>query len=149
MGGVMRTSGKQSVRQIGLAAMLACVTAGAGRGEGLGLGVAPGFRVTLYADQDLANDIYAMTLDSQGRVVVTSRGYVKVLHDTRGKGKADRATVFAETASGGMGLCFDGSDLYFCGDAWLSRYRDSRGQGRADGPPQHLIPLAFSEHGGH
>ncbi|HEV3263350.1 MAG TPA: HEAT repeat domain-containing protein [Gemmataceae bacterium] len=149
MGGVMRPSGNRSDSPIALAFVLACVMASVGRGEDLGVRVAPGFRVTLYADQDLANDIYAMTLDSNGRVVVTSRGYVKVLHDTRGTGKADRATLYAETASGGMGLCFDGNDLYFCGDGWLSRYRASRGQGRADGPPQHLIPLAFSEHGGH
>src|SRR5216683_3116682 len=103
-----------------------------------GLRVAPGFKVTLYADESLANDIYAMTLDKQGRVVVTSRGWIKILHDTKGIGKADKATVFAETPSGGMGLCFDGDDLYFCGDGWFSRYRDSKGRGEADGPPEHL-----------
>src|SRR5438552_18351749 len=32
----------------------------------LGLRLAPGFRVTEYADQNLANDIYAMTLDAKG-----------------------------------------------------------------------------------
>ena len=37
--------------------------------EQLGLRVARGFRVTLYADSDLANDIYAMTLDSRGNAV--------------------------------------------------------------------------------
>jgi putative membrane-bound dehydrogenase-like protein len=115
----------------------------------LGLKVAPGFRVSLYADHELANDIYAMTLDSHGRVVVTSRGYIKVLHDTRGTGKADRATLFAESPTGGMGMCFDGNDLYFCGDGWFSCYRDSEGKGRADKPPDRFIRLAFAEHGGH
>src|SRR3974377_2352078 len=95
----------------------------------LGLRVAPGFRVTLYADHELANDIYAMTLDSKGRVVVTSAGWIKVLHDTKGSGKADKATIFAKTPTGGMGMCFDGDDLYFCGDGWLSRYRDPAGKG--------------------
>ena len=118
-------------------------------GEDLGLKVAPGFRVSLYADHELANDIYAMTLDSQGRVVVTSRGYIKVLHDTRGTGKADRATLFATTPTGGMGMCFDGNDLYFCGDGWFSCYRDPEGKGRADKPPDRFIRLAFAEHGGH
>ena len=33
--------------------------------EELGLRVASGFRVTLYADERLANDIFAMTLDAQ------------------------------------------------------------------------------------
>ncbi len=117
--------------------------------DDLGLKVPPGFRVTLYADHELANDIYAMTLDSKGRVVVTSQGWIKVLHDTKGTGKADQATVFAKTPTGGMGLCFDGDDLYFCGDGWLSRYRDPAGMGEAEGPPERLFPMHFGEHGGH
>jgi putative membrane-bound dehydrogenase-like protein len=117
--------------------------------DDLGLRVAPGFRVTLYADENLANDIFAMTLDSQGRVVVTGPGYIKTLHDTHGTGKADRATLFATPPTGGMGMCFDGNDLYFCGGGWFSRYRDAGARGRADGPPEHFFPLAFSEHGGH
>ena len=52
--------------------------------DNLGVRIAPGFRITLYADSNLANDIYAMTLDSRGRVVVTSQGYIKILHDTNG-----------------------------------------------------------------
>jgi putative membrane-bound dehydrogenase-like protein len=119
------------------------------RAEDYGLRAPPGFRVTLYADETLANDIYAMTLDKQGRVVVTSQGWIKILHDTQGAGKADKATVFAATPAGGMGLCFDGDDLYFCGDDWFSRYRDSKGRGQADGPPEHISPLRFGEHGGH
>jgi len=115
----------------------------------LGLKVAPGFKVTLYSDQDIANDIYAMTLDRKGRVVVTSAGWVKMLHDTRNAGKADKATLFAETKSGGMGLCFDGNDLLFCGDGWMSRYRDPDGKGQAQGAPEKIIPLRFGEHGGH
>ncbi|MDR3637734.1 MAG: hypothetical protein P4L84_28260 [Isosphaeraceae bacterium] len=117
--------------------------------EDLGLKMPPEFRVSTFADERLANDIYAMTLDSHGRVVVTSRGYVKTLHDDDGDGKADRATEFTETSTGGMGLCCDGDTLYFCGDGWLSRYRDADADGRADGPPEKLVPLAFGEHGGH
>ena len=60
--------------------------------EALGVRVAPGFRVTLYADQDLANDIQAMTLDARGRVVVTGPGYIKTLLDTDGNGQADDKT---------------------------------------------------------
>src|SRR5437016_419547 len=94
-----------------LAVSAALLSAPPAPAEDPGLRLPPGFRITLYADETLANDIYAMTLDSQGRVVVTSQGYVKVLHDTRGTGRADRATPFAATATGGMGLCFDGPDL--------------------------------------
>ena len=54
--------------------------------EELGLRVAPGFKVTLFADHTLANDIYAMTLDSKGRVVVTSQGWIKILEDTNHDG---------------------------------------------------------------
>src|SRR5437879_12101533 len=79
--------------------------------EELGLRLAPGFRVTLYSDSDLANDIYAMTLDSRGRVVVTSPGWIRILEDTDGDGKADMATVFAENKTGGMGRCFAGNDF--------------------------------------
>src|SRR5438105_1981854 len=35
--------------------------------EQLGLRAPMGFRVTVYADERFANDVYAMTLDSQGR----------------------------------------------------------------------------------
>ncbi len=126
-----------------------CATCVSARAEDLGLRLPPDFRVTTFADETLANDIYAMTLDAKGQVVVTSRGYIKTLHDDNGDGKADRTTLFAPTGTGGMGLCFDGNDLYFCGDGWLSRYRDADGNGQADGPPEKLIPLAFGEHGGH
>src|SRR5688572_11330900 len=85
----------------------------------LGLRVARGFRVSLYADADLANDIYAMTLDSRGNVVVTSQGYIRTLFDTDGDGRADDARDFASTGTGGMGMFFDGPDLYFVGDGAL------------------------------
>jgi putative heme-binding domain-containing protein len=123
------------------------LAAPASRADDLGLRVAPGFRVTLFADHEIANDLWAMTLDAQGRVVVTSRGWVKRLEDT--DGKADRAVLLAHTTSGGMGLCFDGDDLWFCGDGWLSRYRHRPGQDPPYGPPEHILPLAFGEHGGH
>ncbi|MBI3418100.1 MAG: HEAT repeat domain-containing protein [Verrucomicrobia bacterium] len=117
--------------------------------EALGVRVAPGFRVTLYADSDLADDIYAMTLDARGRVVVTSAGYIKILHDTNGDGRADQVNVFATTRTGGMGMCFEGNDLYFVGDGFFSVYHDNNGDGMADGPPQKLASLNFAEHGGH
>ncbi|HYG74366.1 MAG TPA: PVC-type heme-binding CxxCH protein [Planctomycetota bacterium] len=120
----------------------------AGEGD-LGLRVPPGFHVTLYADHTIANDIYAMTLDSKGRVVVTSQGWIKTLIDKDGDGKADTAEVFATTGSGGMGMCFDGNDLYFTGDNGVWRYVDADGDGKADGKPEKLFPIGFGEHGGH
>jgi putative membrane-bound dehydrogenase-like protein len=116
--------------------------------EELGLRVAPGFKVTLYSGPELANDIYAMTLDSRGRVVVTSQGWIKILHED-GHGKADHASVFAPTRTGGMGICFDGNDLLFSGDNGLWRFRDSDGDGVADGPPEKISSFVSGEHGHH
>lgn len=118
-------------------------------GDDFGLRLPPGFQVSLYADETLANDTYAMTLDARGRVVVTSQGSVKILHDSTGSGRADRATVYTTTATGGMGLCCDGDDLFFCGDGWFSRYRGRPGSEQAEGAPEHIVPLVFTEHGGH
>src|SRR5438270_12434677 len=49
-----------------------------------GVRLARGFRISVYAGPELANDIYAMTLDASGNVVVTSQGYIKTLRDTDG-----------------------------------------------------------------
>ena len=117
--------------------------------EALGLRITPGFRVTLHADHDLAPDIYAMTLDPRGRVVVTSQGYIKTLLDTNHDGVADQAVTFAKPASGGMGMCFDGNDLLFYGGGALVRYRDQNGDGVADGPPEKIAALKAGEHGAH
>jgi len=114
-----------------------------------GLRVPKGFHITQFADHTLANDIYAMTFDSKGRVVVTSQGWIKTLIDKDGDGKADVAELFAKTGTGGMGLCFDGNDLLFCGDAWVSRFRDSDGDGKADGPAEKIFQIGFGEHSGH
>ncbi len=129
--------------------LLALLPASTVSAADLGLRAPPGFKVTLYADQDLANDIYAMTLDADGNVVVTSQGWVKRLLDTKGVGRTDKAEVIAVTATGGMGMCFDGGDLYFCGDGWFSRYRAGKEKGRLAPKPEHFVPLAFTEHGGH
>jgi putative membrane-bound dehydrogenase-like protein len=115
----------------------------------LGLRIAPGFRITLYADSDMANDIYAMTLDTNGRVVVTSQGYIKTLLDIDNNGRADQSRLFGTTQTGGMGMCFDGHDLYFMGDGFFSVYHDRDANGEADGPPEKISPLRFAEHGGH
>ena len=84
------------MRRERIAAVIGLVLLGSGvRGaapEDLGLSVAPGFRVTLYADQDLANDIFAMTLDSRGQVVVTGGiAYIGHMHSPHGTSIVDVA----------------------------------------------------------
>src|SRR6516165_9879129 len=77
-----------------------------------GLRVPDGFEVTEYAGSDLANDIFCMTIDPQGRVIVSGSGYTRILVDD-GKGKATRAIDFiAGPKDGAMGLLWEGHSLY-------------------------------------
>lgn len=114
-----------------------------------GLRVASGFRVTLFADDTLASDISALTLDPDGNVVVSGPGYIRTLFDRNDDGIADAREDFAALSTGAMGLCFDGDDLMVVGNGALWRYRDTDGDGRADGAPERLLSLAHGEHGGH
>lgn len=116
--------------------------------EELGISVPPGFEVSLYADDSLAHDIFSMTIDAAGRVVVAGAGYVKTLEDTDGDGRADRATLFSDLpASGAHGMYFDGPDLVCTGDNSVMRLRDTDGDGRADGRPEVWTALRHPEHG--
>ncbi len=117
--------------------LLLFATVNAVGAEDHGVKLPPGFKISLYADHTLANDIYCMTLDEKGSVVVSSRGWVKRLLDTDGDGKADKAQIIAQTNSGAMGLSFDGPDLWMTADGWLTR------------KGQKIVPLRFGEHGGH
>ncbi len=130
-----------------IALCLALLTHPTSAGD-LGVRVPEGFEVSLYADDTLAHDIYSMTLDAQGRVVVAGAGYVKTLHDDDGDGRADRATLFSDVpASGAHGMVFDGPDLICTGDNSVMRLRDSDGDGAADGEPQVWTHLRHPEHG--
>ncbi len=114
-----------------------------------GLRVASGFRVTVFAEDNLASDISGLTLDAQGNVVVSGPGYIRTLFDRDGDGVAEAREDFAALPTGAMGLCFDGDDLMVVGNGALWRYRDADRDGRADGAPERLLSLAFGEHGGH
>lgn len=107
-----------------------------------------GFQATLFADDDLAHDIYSLTLNGQGEVVVSGPGYIKTLKETNGDGKADMAKLFSSLPkSGAHGLLFVDSWLFATGDDCLLRFADENGDGEADGPPVVVAKLASSEHG--
>ncbi|MBX3450918.1 MAG: c-type cytochrome [Planctomycetaceae bacterium] len=107
-----------------------------------------GFVVEEFAGDDLAHDIYAMTVDTLGRPVVSGRGYVKILVDDDKDGRADRAIPFADgPATGAQGLFFHGRALLCVGDAGLLRYRDDNADDRADGPAD--VFLRFKTGGEH
>jgi putative heme-binding domain-containing protein len=100
-----------------------------------GLKVPAGFEVIEYADSKLANDIYCMTIDPKGRIVVAGRGYIRILVDDDGDGRADRAIdVAAEPKDGAMGLCWEGDTLHVTGDGGLRRFRikDDRAAGASE-----------------
>jgi putative membrane-bound dehydrogenase-like protein len=115
-----------------------------------GLRVPDGFEATEYAGSDLANDIFCMTIDQRGRVIVSGRGYTRILVDD-GKGKAARAIDFlAGPKDGAMGLLWEGDSLYVIGDGGLRRYRDADGDGKPDGPPELIRALKTGgEHDAH
>jgi putative membrane-bound dehydrogenase-like protein len=117
----------------------------------LGLRVPPGFEVIEVADSTLANDIFRMTLDPRGRVVVAGRGYIRTLVDDDGDGRADRAVEFADgPRDGAMGVLWEADTLYVTGDGGLRRYRDRDGDGRADGPPELIRAMKTGgEHNAH
>jgi len=109
-----------------------------------------GFEATLFADDTLAHDIFSLTFDSRGQVVVSGPGYVRALLDCDGDGRADAARQFSDfPKSGAQGLCFDGADLWLTGDNVLARLRDVNGDGQADGPPETIARIRGGEHGGH
>ncbi len=108
----------------------------------LGLQVAEGFTITRFAGDELAHDIYSMTLDSQGRVVVSGNGYVKILIDENRDGVADRAETFVDNLPGGaQGMAFYGRDLICADGEGLVRYADRDGNDRADGPPDVFLKI--------
>lgn len=120
-----------------------------------GLKVPPGFRVRLYADHTLANDIYTMTLDAKGAVLVSGRGYVRRLEDTNLDGVADRAVDLVPTKTGAMGLLVDpfhmdrSSTLYVTADGQLTVYRGPQADGTFAKIYHNGRAMPFSEHGGH
>jgi putative heme-binding domain-containing protein len=115
-----------------------------------GLRVPDGFEVTEFAGSDLANDIFCMTLDPKGRVVVSGRGYVRLLVGDKGDAHATQALDFAGAPKdGAMGLFWEGDDLYCMGDGGLRRWRDANGDGR-NKPPELLYALKTGgEHEAH
>jgi putative membrane-bound dehydrogenase-like protein len=110
--------------------------------ESLGLAVPAGFSVARVADDELAHDVFCMTVDRRGRPVVSGPGYVRTLIDQDGDGRAESFVQFSDgPATGAQGLAFDGHDLLCIGDEGLLRYRDRNDDGRADGPAEVLMRL--------
>lgn len=139
---------------LGLVALLVSdwsVVTNQGWTEELGVQVPEGFKVELHADDDLAHDVYSMAVDAEGRVTVSGPGYVRILIDADGDGKAESFKQFADgPASGAQGMFWLGNDLFCSGDDGLIRYADQDHDDRADGPPQTFLRIKTgSEHNSH
>lgn len=142
---------------LALAACLVADAASVGRPRadagsvGHGLRLPAGFEVTEFADSALANDIYTLTVDPKGRIVVAGRGYIRILVDDNSDGRADRAIEFADNPKdGAMGLLWERDTLYVTGDGGLRRFIDKDGDGKADGPSELLRRMKTGgEHAAH
>src|SRR5947199_1048704 len=101
-----------------------------------------GFTARLFADNRLASDVYVMTIDDAGRVLVAGRGYVRVLVDDDGDGKADRAIDLIDGLTDGpMGLFVEGDSLYVVAGTGLKRYRGYNGKDKLTRPPELVLKL--------
>lgn len=110
-----------------------------------------GFKVTHFASDELATNIYSMTTDRLGRIVVAGPGYIKILLDQDGDGKAESAKLFSKLpGNGAMGMCFDGTDLFCVGDQGILKFQDRNKDDVADGPPSVIYKLKTGgEHDSH
>src|SRR4051812_22893353 len=111
----------------------------------------PGFTASLFSDQALANDIFTLTIDDAGRILVAGRGYVRVLVDDDGDGKADRAVDLIDNLTDGpMGLLAEGDSLYVVAGNGLKRYRGYNGKDKLTQPPELVLKVkAVGEHEAH
>ena len=105
--------------------------------------VRPGFRIELMAAEPFIVDPVAMAFDENGRLfVVEMRDYserheeklgrVKLLKDTDGDGRFDRASVFAEGLPWPTGItCWDGG-VFVLASPELLYFKDMDGDRKAD-----------------
>jgi len=110
-----------------------------------------GFRVTRAADDTLAHDCFCMTLDSQGRPVISGPGYLRTLLDENSDGVYDRAVDWTKSIkAGAQGLWVEKNTLYHVSDGGLWKSQDNNGDSVADAPPTRILELPTGgEHDSH
>lgn len=125
---------------------------------------AEGMELQLFASEPLIVNPSCLDVDSKGRVWVAEIQWyrakaknppadkIKVLEDTDGDGKADKATVFADGLTGTMSLCVAGENIYAIVKGELLHWTDKNDDLKPDGPPKVLL-TGFSnqnhDHVGH
>ena len=115
------------------------------------LEAADGLEVSLFASEPFITNPAAIDVDTHGRVWVAEIEWyraaakepgadkIKVLEDTDGDGRADRATIFAEDLFCPMSVCVAGTKVYVATSPDLWVYEDADGDLKADGPPVKLL----------
>ena len=115
------------------------------------LRAAEGLELSLFAAEPLVTNPAAIDVDTHGRVWVAEIEFyrrfadkppadrIKVLEDTDGDGRADRATIFAEGVYCPMSICVAGPKVYVATSPDLWVFEDADGDLRADGPPKKLL----------
>jgi putative membrane-bound dehydrogenase-like protein len=126
--------------------------------------VVSGLEISLWASEPLFANPTCMDVDHKGRVwVCESVNYRHTLHhrkplrpegdrilileDSKGKGKADKVTVFYQSpkilAPLGIAVAKDpvgpGYKVFVCQSPDILVFEDKRGRGKADGPPKKLL----------
>lgn len=133
------------------ALLLLATTIGAPPAPVTDLKLPPGFSAKLYADNPVSPDVYTMTIDDDGRVLIAGRGYVRALVDDDNDGCADRAVDLIDgLKEGPLGLLAEGDSLFVVSDGGLKRYRGYNGRDKLKGPPELLLALKTGgEHDAH
>jgi putative membrane-bound dehydrogenase-like protein len=115
------------------------------------LQVPEGWDISLFASEPMITNPSAIDIDTHGRVWVAEIQWyrskaknppadsIKVLEDTDGDGRADKATVFAEGIFAPMSVCVAGDKVYVATSPDLWVYEDKNGDLKADGPPRKLL----------
>jgi putative membrane-bound dehydrogenase-like protein len=126
--------------------------------------VSDGLEINLWASEPLFVNPTCMDIDHKGRVwVCESVNYryrlrrtkpnrpagdrIVILEDTKGQGKADKATVFYQSpdtlAPLGIAVAKDpvgpGYKVFVCQSPDILVFEDKDGDGKADGPPKKLL----------
>lgn len=122
--------------------------------------VAEGLEITLWAENPLLTKPIQMNFDPQGRLwVATSEVYpqlepgqtaadrILVLEDTRGSGRADKQTVFAEDLLIPTSVEPGDGGVYVTQNAQLIHLKDTDGDGKAD--QRRTILRGFGYEDGH
>jgi putative heme-binding domain-containing protein len=139
---------RHRVLSLVLVGLLGAVPSARGEHVQHGLRVPDGFEVVEFADNKLANDIFAMIIDPNGRVVVSGPGYIRLLLDETGDGKASRTVDVATPKEGAQGLLWEGDSLFSMAEGGLRRYHIK--DDKADGPSELIHALKTGgEHNAH